>query len=639
MRAPLARPAADDPARLAARAGWSRGSTSPRTTSRAPGASCKPGHSVTWPPAPNARRRRPRRSPPPQHLLGHGVADGPPRRAAAGRPGARCVVVSRLLHRRARARSIDAVGAAARPRRPRQPLPRPRGLRGHRRRDRRRAGTSGSGAAPTTSRSRSTGSPTSRSASPSPPRTDLVPAIRGPLEDLYPDVELIEQSTAAPPGRSCVVRLKKRASFVLSIQTTRNYEHAFAESLVALLSTRERRAHRPARPHAGAGFVHRRARRLLKRRERALQHADHRDPGELGIDSVVEAKELKGALELQHRSLLYFDLRVTGRDPTTVRRVAGLFSQLRSENELVAPRDARCAGALYAAPDRAGAAQPAPRAGAPACSRPRSSRRCGSSRARASSTPGFRARPSAARSRRRRSTATPARMLLRDERGPVSIAPADRKYGHALIGGQGGGKSSVMARHFANDARDPDRAVDPDRPQGPARRALPRPRARRADGPLPRPRPPRDRHQPADDRRQPGRPRRRLPAGADRGQPARRDPGRVGLLPAPGRRRRLRRRARRRRSGTSTACSTSGDSPYRDERRPPPRADPRRRLRTRTTGDASSPPCSPTAASPPRRSTRRATSSSGSSPPARSTRSCATPSRSTSKASSSAARS
>src|SRR3954466_2790771 len=83
------------------------------------------------------------------------------------------------------------------------------------------------------------------------------------------------------------------------------------------------------------GFVHRRARRLLKRRERSLQQADHRDPGELGIDSVVEAKELKGALELQHRSLLYFDLRVMGRDATTVRRAAGLYAQLRSENALI----------------------------------------------------------------------------------------------------------------------------------------------------------------------------------------------------------------------------------------------------------------------------------------------------------------
>src|SRR3954449_13244586 len=59
------------------------------------------------------------------------------------------------------------------------------------------------------------------------------------------------------------------------------------------------------------------------------------------------------------------------------------------------------------------------------------------------------------------------RVLLRDERGPVALAPGDRKYGHALIGGQGGGKSSVMARHFANDARDPDRALILIDPKGP----------------------------------------------------------------------------------------------------------------------------------------------------------------------------
>src|SRR3954467_9777075 len=59
------------------------------------------------------------------------------------------------------------------------------------------------------------------------------------------------------------------------------------------------------------------------------------------------------------------------------------------------------------------------------------------------------------------------RVLPRDERGPVALPPADRKYGHALIGGQGGGKSSVMARHFANDAHDPDRALILIDPKGP----------------------------------------------------------------------------------------------------------------------------------------------------------------------------
>ncbi len=185
----------------------------------------------------------------------------------------------------------------------------------------------------------------------------LGPAIRGPLEDLYPDVELIEVD-GRPTWSNAVVRLKKRRRFVLSIQTTRNYEHAFTESLVALLSSHDYETTVQLVLTPAPAFVHRRARRLLKRRERSLQVADKRDPGELGIDSVVEAKELKGALELQHRSLLYADLRVMSRDRTTARRVAGLFSQLRSEN-VFGPHNVYLRRRLYAAQDRGGAPQPA----------------------------------------------------------------------------------------------------------------------------------------------------------------------------------------------------------------------------------------------------------------------------------------
>src|SRR5829696_6614793 len=171
-------------------------------------------------------------------------------------------------------------------------------------------------------------------------------AIKGPLEDLYPDVEM-DGSRGGPTWGQSVVRLKKRRPFVLSIQTTRNYEHAFAESLVAMLSAHDHETTVQLVLTPAPGFIDRRARRMLKNRERGLQHADRRDPGELGIDSVVEAKELKGALELQHRSLLYFDLRVAGTDPTTVRRAAGLHAQLRSENALV-PRQMRVRRRLYA---------------------------------------------------------------------------------------------------------------------------------------------------------------------------------------------------------------------------------------------------------------------------------------------------
>jgi hypothetical protein len=284
----------------------------------------------------------------------------------------------------------------------------------------------------------------------------LLAAISGALEDLYPDVELVGWDRW-PEASRCVVRLKKRASFVLSIQTTRNYEHAFSESLVALIDkgTGDLCVQLVLAP--ASGHLHRRARRLLKRRERSLQHADHRDPGELGIDSVIEAKELKGALETQHRTLYQFDLRVSGEDPASVRRVAGLFSQLRSENELVR-RQMRMRRSLYAAriADAMPNALPGLRTGTLSTSElatlwqlPRGRVKHGAllrSTVRRASAPAEIDRDS-------------ARALMQDEHGGVTIAPADRKFGHALIGGQGGGKSSVMARHFANDTRDLERAV------------------------------------------------------------------------------------------------------------------------------------------------------------------------------------
>src|SRR5215207_4745662 len=289
-------------------------------------------------------------------------------------------------------------------------------------------------------------------------------AIKGPLEDLYPDVGM-DGTRGGPTWARTVVRVAKREPFVLSIQTNRNYEHAFSESLVALLSAHDHETTVQLVLTPAPAFVHRRARRLLKRRERALQHADHRDERELGIDSVVEAKELKGALELQHRSLLYFDLRVAGTDPTTVRRAAGLHEQLRSENEL-RPRQMHLRRRVYAC--RTELAMPNPIAGL------RTGILSTSELATLWQLP--RARVKHARLPRaavRRAIAPPdierdlERVLLRDERGPVSIAPADRKYGHALIGGQGGGKSSVMARHFANDVQDLDRAVILIDPKGP----------------------------------------------------------------------------------------------------------------------------------------------------------------------------
>jgi hypothetical protein len=292
----------------------------------------------------------------------------------------------------------------------------------------------------------------------------LGPAIRGPLEDLYPDVELIEVD-GRPAWSDAVLRLKKRRQFVLSIQTTRNYEHAFSESLVALLSSHAHETTVQLVLTPAPAFVHRRARRLLKQRERALQVADKRDPGELGIDSVVEAKELKGGLELQHRSLVYADLRVMSRDRTTARRVAGLFSQLRSENAL-APHNVYVRRGLYAARITAALPNPVPgfRRGVLSTSELATLWQLPRARVKHARLPRAAVRRAIAPAAVERDA---GHVLLRDERGAVSIGAADRKYGHALIGGQGGGKSSVMARHFANDVRDEQRAVVLIDPKGP----------------------------------------------------------------------------------------------------------------------------------------------------------------------------
>jgi hypothetical protein len=284
----------------------------------------------------------------------------------------------------------------------------------------------------------------------------LAPAVIGPLEDLYPDVRPIEVDGRPDWSRS-VSRLKKRRSHVLSLQTLRNYEHAFNESLVALLGSLAANLTVQLLLTPAPALMHTRARRLVKLRERALNRGDRADPLDPGMDSVVEAKELKGALETQHRSLCYFDVRIAGEHATAVQRVAGLFAQVRSENELVR-RQLRVRRRLYARRLERALPNPLPgwRTGLVSTSELACLWQLPRARAKLARIP---------RSPLRRAAAAPAvcrdptRRLLVDEHGPVGIHPDDRKYGQALMGGQGSGKTSAMAPGVAIDARDDARAI------------------------------------------------------------------------------------------------------------------------------------------------------------------------------------
>ena len=374
----------------------------------------------------------------------------------------------------------------------------------------RRAGTSGSGAARTTSRSRRTGCPTARSASRSPPARPLVAAIAGPLEDLYPDVRLIEQA-GRPRWAACVVRLKKRHSYVLSLQTVRNYEHAFSESLVALLggldaNTTVQLVLTPApgvrprpRPAAAQAPRARPPVRRPPRRGRARRRlASSSTRSSRGRSRPSTARSATSSCASPART------------PTAVRRVAGTFSQLRSENELVQTRDAPAPPALRP-PARAGAAQPAAR---PRARHPLDLR---AGHALAAAARAQQARPHPAVPLRRAVAPPeicrdPERRLLVDEHGPVGLAPGRPQVRPGADGRPGGGKSSRdgAAAGRSTPATTSARSSSSTRKED-ARRGGARDDPGRPHRPLPRPRPPRDRVQPAPDRRQPGHPRQRVP--------------------------------------------------------------------------------------------------------------------------------
>ena len=227
-------------------------------------------------------------------------------------------------------------------------------------------------------RSRSTGSPTSRSASRSPRRRYLGRAIRGPLEDLYPDVELHGSRRRDQRGAKSVVRLKKRRPFVLSIQTTRNYEHAFAESLVALLSAHDHETTVQLVLTPAPGFDRTGARAGCSRSASARSSTPTTaTPANSASTPSSRPRNSRARSSCSIARCCTSTCASCGATATTVRRVAGLFSQLRSENELGVRYDPAPPAPLRAQ-DRERRCPTRSRAGGRGCSRPPSWRRSGS---------------------------------------------------------------------------------------------------------------------------------------------------------------------------------------------------------------------------------------------------------------------
>ena len=431
------------------------------------------------------------------------------------------------------------------------------------------------------------------------------------------------------------MRLKKRRPYVLSLQTLRNYEHAF--SRVARRDARRTRLRRDraARPDPGP-----RASPSPRPQGCSSAASDDSTRATTATRSTQawtrssRQRSSKGRSRPSTARCCCFDLRICAQRPR--RRAASRRLSSRSCALRTSSCGATCGCADGSTPNASSErCRTRCRAGAEVSSRPRSSptlwqlprARAKHARIRRSATRRAVAPPEIDRE--------PARRLLEDERGPVGIAPGDRKYGHALIGGQGGGKTLVPGPSSRDRRRGRRRARRTARCQRPARRARARadPRATATVHYLDLGQPEIG-FNPLTIGASPGATRRGVRASADRGEPARGDPGRIRQLPAPGDRRGLRRRDAADLLARLPDARLPPDSGYREHRRTPLGPAPRDGLRPpllapRVPRAARRPSFAAQALNPPRNKTRTAASR-----PARSTCCCATPTSSTSSASS-----
>jgi hypothetical protein len=310
-------------------------------------------------------------------------------------------------------------------------------------------------------------------------RADTLTGFEHRLRATYPDIRtrpytapfLPSAEPSRPTRRSpsvtsgwAVVRVKKGRRWMWSLQTTRDYEHSLVEALVATMAGSTAPCLISLALTPAPLLLERRAARQLRTHEHRANAEATVSPGDPGAGSIVEQRQIKGAVETVGRSLAFFDYRVAVPldRPELGRQLVGVAQEARSEGTLK-PRRLRIRRRLYITRINRSLPSliPALRTGVLSSAE----------LATLWHLPTLRVRGvGLQRSGSRQIAASPAisrdrhDMVMRDEHGPVGIRADDRRYGWALLGGQGAGKSSALLRHIGNTARDPQRAlilVDP----------------------------------------------------------------------------------------------------------------------------------------------------------------------------------
>lgn len=284
-------------------------------------------------------------------------------------------------------------------------------------------------------------------------------AITDRLRIAYRDVELDRCEPIRLPAAPAVVRLKKRSRSLRALQTTKDYQHSVVESLLGAMHAERVDVVVQLAITPTSARREKRASAALTRRESQFIAQKGYDANDPGIASAVAQKTIKGALEGVGRALYWFDLRicVDGAQPDAALRVAGVLNEARQDNELH-PRVTRARRRLVARRIDLGILSPLPGVFTGAVS--------GAELATLWHLPSIRVRGVGLQRMSSRQLDAPP-TICRDERtavgydryGPVGIKDADRRYGWAIMGAAGGGKTSLMIPDFANAARDGDRAV------------------------------------------------------------------------------------------------------------------------------------------------------------------------------------
>jgi hypothetical protein len=278
-------------------------------------------------------------------------------------------------------------------------------------------------------------------------------------DDVALDAPLRALRGRAAPCPVEVVRLKKRSRWLWSLQTTKDYQHSLVDALVTTMAASGVPSVCQLVVTPVPALVERYAGAALRRRERSLRAETQLSAAEPGVDSAVAQKHIKGALEGVGRALFWFDYRIAvprGHSGAAL-ELAGVLGEARQDNEL-RPRTIRLRRRLVAWRVAHHLAPPLPSLWTGAVSAAelatlwhlpsRRVRGVGLERAQARELPAAQA-----------ISRDPADMLLVDEHGPLGIAPGDRRYGYAVIGAAGGGKSSIVFRYAGNVARDRSRAL------------------------------------------------------------------------------------------------------------------------------------------------------------------------------------